>query len=65
MPLCNRFEDLELEREVSKDAVGGPPMRLARVRQLTPHLKTASAKKEKKVIVVGNSLLSGTEGPIC
>ena len=36
-------------------------MRLARVRQLTPHLKTASAKKEKKVIVVGNSLLSGND----
>ena len=50
---------------MSEDAVGGPPVMLSGVRQSTPHLKTASAKKERKVTVGGNSLLRGTEGSIC
>jgi len=32
------FEALELEGEVSGHVVCGPPLRLFRVRQLTPHL---------------------------
>jgi len=43
------FEALELEGEVSEGAVEGPPMRLSRAKQLTPCLKTSSAKKEKRV----------------
>jgi len=31
--LCNRFDALELEGEVSEDAVEGPPGRLSRARQ--------------------------------
>uniref|UniRef100_A0A493TS73 Uncharacterized protein n=1 Tax=Anas platyrhynchos platyrhynchos TaxID=8840 RepID=A0A493TS73_ANAPP len=57
VPLHNRFEALELERPVGKDEVAGLPRRMPRVRKLTPHLKTASTKKHRRVIVVGNSLL--------
>lgn len=45
--------------------MGGPPARLTRMRQSTPHLKTASTKKERRVSVIGNSLLRRMEGPIC
>ena len=33
-----------------EDAVGGPPMRFLRVRQLTPQLETASAKKDSREV---------------
>ena len=45
--LCNRFEALELEGEMSEDAVEGPTKRLPKVRRFIPCLKTASAKKER------------------
>jgi len=38
---------------------------LPKVRRSAPCSKTASSKKERSVIVVGDSLLRGTEGPIC
>ena len=38
---------------------------MSKVRRSAPRLKTASSKKERRVIVVGDSLLRGTEGPIC
>ena len=47
VPLCNRFDALDLEGEVGKDVVEGPPTRSHQKRQLTPHLKTASEKKEE------------------
>ena len=65
MPLHNRFEVPEREGEVKEDAVGGPPTRLSSVRWLTPHLKTVSTKKDRRMVVIGNSLLRGTEGPVC
>lgn len=52
----------ELEGEVSEDEVKGPPKSLSRARL---GLKTASAKKERRVIVAGNFFLRGTEGPMC
>lgn len=36
-----------------------------RVSQIPPCLKTASAKNKASVIVIGDSLLKWTEGPIC
>ena len=42
-----------------------PPRRLSKVKQLISYHKTASAKKERRVIVIGSSLLGGMEGPIC
>ena len=58
------FEILHLEGGVSEDAVEGPPRRLSRMRWLTPCLKTAFTKKDKRIIVILKSLLRGMEGPI-
>ena len=41
------------------------PRREPRVRQSPPRLETASVRKDRRVIVVGDSPLRGTEGPIC
>lgn len=65
VPLCNWLEALEPEGEVSEDAGGNLPVRLPRVRRSSPHLQTASTRKDRWVIIVGESLLRGTEGPIC
>lgn len=40
-------------------------MWLSGARWSTPHLKTASAKKEIRITVIDNSLLRGTEGSTC
>ena len=60
MPLQNRFEALELEREVTEGVEGGPPIRLTRVKRLSSHLKTASTLKDRRVVVIDDSLLSRT-----
>ena len=65
VPLCNRYEALKPEGVVSDDDVGALPPSLPKVRRSAPRLKTASSKKERRVIVVGDSLLRGTEGPVC
>ncbi|XP_042725317.1 uncharacterized protein LOC122178868 [Lagopus leucura] len=65
IPLCNRYETLKPEGEVTDDNVGALPPSLPKVRRSAPRLKTASSKKERRVVVVGDSLLRGTEGPIC
>jgi len=38
---------------------------LPRTSQTAPRITTASAKKKRRVIVIGDSLLRGTEGLIC
>jgi len=38
---------------------------VSKVKRSAPRLKTASSRKERKMIVVGDSLLRGAEGPIC
>ena len=38
---------------------------LPRTSQTAPRITTASTKKKRRVIVIGDSLLRGTEGPIC
>ena len=63
MSLHNRFDALKPEGEVSEDEVGRLPPSVSKVRRSAPHL-TASSRKERRVIVVGDSLLRGTEGPI-
>ena len=50
---------------MSEDKGGRLPPSVTKVRRSAPCSKTASSKKERRVIVVGESLLSGTEGPIC
>ncbi|XP_068521222.1 uncharacterized protein [Anas acuta] len=65
VPLQNRFEALEIERPATEEEVESVPRRMPRARRSTPRLRTASTKKERRVIVVGDSVLRGTEGPIC
>ena len=65
VPPCNRFEALKAEGEVSEDEVAGLPPSVPTVRRSAPRLKTASSRKERRVTVVGDSLLRGTEGPKC
>lgn len=65
VPLRNRFEALELEGGTSESMETGAPMRLPQVKRSPRSLKTASTRKDRRVIVVGDSLLQGTEGPIC
>jgi len=43
----------------------GPSRGLPRTSQSAPRIATAPVKKKRRVIVKGNSLLRGTEGPIC
>ena len=64
-PLYNRYGALELEGQVNENVSEGPSRGLPRVSQSTPCLLTASVKKKRRVIVIGESLLRGTEGPIC
>ena len=65
LPLSNRFVTLEIEGEVSGEAREDLPRREPKIGWSPPSLETASVRKERKVVVVGDSLLRGTEGPIC
>ena len=65
----NRFGALELlnevekyeENESNKEEDQGPP----RPGHSRPGIKTSSKKNPRRVIVVGDSILRGIEGPIC
>ena len=57
LPLSNRFEMLEIEREVSGEAMEDLPRREPKARRSPPHLETASASRERKVVVVGDFFL--------
>lgn len=61
--LHNRLEALELKGEVSEDAVEGSPRGLSRARMLTPCLKTALVKKERRITAIGNIFLTRTKDP--
>ena len=65
VPLRNRFEALEIERPATEEEIESVPRRMPRTRRSTPRIRTASTKKDRRVIVVGDSILRGTEGPIC
>ena len=41
------------------------PRRKPKARHSPPRLETASVRRERKVVVVGDALLRGMEGPIC
>ena len=45
--------------------MGRLPPSVSKMRTSAPRLKTASSEKERRVIVVGDSLLRGTEEAIC
>ena len=66
LPLRKRYE--ALERDSQKSDGDKSPSRLEGVpkaRQPTPSITPSSVKKEGRVIVMGDSLLKGKEGPIC
>ncbi|KGL92731.1 hypothetical protein N301_10736, partial [Charadrius vociferus] len=65
VPLHNRYTVLQEERNNSED--GNPPRLEDSLRpsQTTTQIKTSSVKKKRRVIVMGDSILRGTEGPIC
>ena len=65
LPVSNRFEMLEIEGEVSGEAIDDLPRREPKARQSPSLLATSSVRKETKVVMVGDSVLRGTEGPIC
>jgi len=65
LALSNRYGALECEGPANEDVGEGPAGGLPRKSQSAPRITTASAKKKRRVIVIGDSLLRGTEGPIC
>ena len=67
LPLSNRYGALEYEGLATEDVGEGeaPSRGLPRMSQTAPRITTASTKKKRRVIVIGDSLLRGTEGPIC
>lgn len=65
VPFHNRFEALELEGPVAEEEVESVARRMLRMRKSTLRLRTACIRTEKREIVVGDSLLRGTEGTIC
>jgi len=66
-PLSNRYGALECEGPATEDVgVGeGSSTELPRTSESAPRIMTALAKNKRWVIVIGDSLLRGTEGPIC
>ena len=67
MPLYNGYASLDVEDQSMDDVNDGlsTPEVLPRSERPTPHITTTSTRKKRWVIVVGGSLLRGTEGPIC
>ena len=56
---------LEIEGEVSGEVREDLPRRGPRARWSSTHFEINSARKDSRVIVVSDSFLRGTEGPIC
>jgi len=65
VPLQNRYEALATEDQ-SVDSVGfdpSTPQQLQRQERPNSRITTTSTRKKRQVIVVGPSLLRGTESP--
>jgi len=65
LPLSNRYGALECEGPTNEDAGEDPSRVFPGMSQSAPCITTAWAKKKKEIIIIGDSLLRGTEGPIC
>ncbi|KAK4810556.1 hypothetical protein QYF61_004519 [Mycteria americana] len=65
--LYNRYEALEVAGQSMEDGDDSPstPEVSPRSEERTSCINTTSTRKRRRVIVVGDSLLKGTEGPIC
>ncbi|GAB0208855.1 hypothetical protein GRJ2_003351200 [Grus japonensis] len=67
VPLCNRYKALAVEghsKEDMDDSQATPEV-APRPKRPMPRVVTTPTKKKRRVIVVGDSHLKGTEGPIC
>ncbi|KFP92027.1 hypothetical protein N311_01383, partial [Apaloderma vittatum] len=64
LPLQNRYEALDNESQAKEETGGGSSIGLSRVNQSATRIRTSLAKKKRRVIVTGDSLLRGTEDPI-
>ena len=62
LPQLQLSNSLEIEGEVSGEAMEDLPRREPKARWSSPHFETASVRK---VVMMGDSLLRGTEGLIC
>ena len=67
MPLHNRYEALDLDRLGDMDVGESPSVqeRLPMASQSAPHFATMSVRKKIRAVIIGDSLLRGTEGLIC
>ncbi|KAK4815560.1 hypothetical protein QYF61_004077 [Mycteria americana] len=67
VPLHNRYEALEVSGQAMEDGDDSlsTPEVSPRSEERTSRINTTSLTKRRQVIVVGDSLVRGTEGPIC
>jgi len=65
LPLSNQYGALGCEGQANKHASEGPSRGLPSTSQSAPRILTAPVKKKWRVIVTGDSLLQGIEGPKC
>ena len=63
VPLSKRFKTLEIEGKVSGEVREDLPKRELCVQWSPPCLETASIRKDRRVIVVGDSHLQGMTAP--
>ena len=65
LPLQNRYSALQGQLDNGGDDGSPQLVALPKSDQSSPSIKTSSIRKKQRVIVVGDSLLKGAEGPIC
>ncbi|RMC06501.1 hypothetical protein DUI87_15937 [Hirundo rustica rustica] len=65
VPLQNRYEALDLESQTDNLEENYLPSETSNYNSSKKRIITSNIKKKRRVIVVGDSLLRGTEGPIC
>lgn len=65
VPLRSRYEALEHEGQAHDIGEEGQSGGLSGTGQSARWITTSSVKKERRVVVLGHSLLRGTGGPIC
>ncbi|RMC20428.1 hypothetical protein DUI87_01280 [Hirundo rustica rustica] len=65
VPLQNRYEVLDLEGQLDDLEENCLPCESPNYDSSERCITTSNIKKKRRVIVVGDSLLRGTEGPIC
>ena len=64
MPLQNRYEALDLESQPDDLEENYLPTEPPHYDSSVREIATSYIKKKRRVVVVGDSLLGGTEGPI-